>query len=284
MDYPTLTVVKALLESRQLAPRKRFGQNFLIEANIARKSLELAEITPGDTVVEIGPGLGALSQLLLQAGCQVYAIEMDSGFFRYLEEVVLPEYPQHFNLKHGDAMDAPLAEVPTEDKPFKIVANLPYAISTPWLDAVLSGPLPSRMVIMLQKEAANRFIAASDSGNYGPISIFLKSAYDVEAVHKVSANCFYPKPEVGSALLSIKIKDSPILFSKTIKDGIRQIFRQRRKQISSIIPKIDAAGLFLPWLEDLIANGLKPTTRPESIKIEDWQKLAKNQVLDLPIA
>ena len=276
MDYPTLTIVKALLETRQLAPRKRFGQNFLIEANIARKSLELAEITRGDTVVEIGPGLGALSQLLLQEGCKVYAIEMDSGFYRYLEEEVLPEYPEHFHLKHGDAMDRPLAEVPTEASPFKIVANLPYAISTPWLDVVLSGPLPSRMVLMLQKEAANRFIATSGSGNYGPISIFLKSAYDVEAIHKVSANCFYPKPDVGSALLSIKIKANPILFTKAIKDGIRQIFRQRRKQISSIIPRIDAVELFFPWLEELIANGLRPNTRPEAIKIEDWQKLAKN--------
>jgi 16S rRNA (adenine1518-N6/adenine1519-N6)-dimethyltransferase len=128
MDYPTLTVVKALLESRQLAPRKRFGQNFLIEANIARKSLELADINRGDTIVEIGPGLGALTQLFLKEGCQVYAIEMDSGFHRYLTEEVQPNYPQHFHLKHGDAMDTPLAEVPTEGISFKIVANLPYAI------------------------------------------------------------------------------------------------------------------------------------------------------------
>jgi 16S rRNA (adenine1518-N6/adenine1519-N6)-dimethyltransferase len=276
MDYPTLTVVKALLELHQLAPRKRFGQNFLIDANVARKSLELAEIRKEDTVVEIGPGLGALSQLLLMEGCQVYAIEMDSGFHRYLKEEVQPIYPEHFHLKHGDAMDTPLAEVKTKDGLFKIVANLPYAISTPWLDAVLSGPLPSRMVLMLQKEAAARFIGTSDSGNFGPISIFLNSAYEVDTVHKVSANCFYPKPEVGSALLSIKTKDRPILFTKEIKDGIRQIFRQRRKQISSIIPKIDAAELFFPWLEQLIASGLKPNIRPEAIQIEYWQKLAKN--------
>ena len=235
--YPTLTVVKEILQSNGLAPRKRLGQNFLIDANIARKSLELAEIIEGDTVVEIGPGLGALTQLLLEAGCNVYAIEKDFGLHQYIKDTLAPEFPETFKLLQGDAMDHPLASLESPPSNTKIVANLPYAISTPWLDAVLSGPLPERMVLMLQKEAADRFVAQSGSGNFGPISLFLKSAYAVHEIHKVGAQCFYPLPDIGSALLSLRRLDHPLAFSSEIKDGIRQIFRQRRKQISSIVSK-----------------------------------------------
>ncbi len=276
MAYPTLKVVRDLLESRSLAPQKRLGQNFLVDANVARKSLELAAIEHNDLVVEIGPGLGALSTLLLEAQCQVYAIEMDSGLHRYLQEEIAPLYPENFHLTHGDAMDMPVASLPSETNTYKIVANLPYAISTPWLDAILAGTtLPTRMVLMLQKEAAMRFIADCGTGNYGPISIFLKSAYDVEAIHKVSAQCFYPSPDVGSALLSIKMKTEPILFGTEIKNGIRQIFRQRRKQISSIVPKIENPEPFKSWLKSLTSKGMSPTTRPEAISIENWQKLVE---------
>lgn len=275
MAYPTLKVVRDLLKTRSLAPQKRMGQNFLVDANVARKSLELAAIEQNDFIVEIGPGLGALSTLLLEAQCQVYAIEMDSGLHRYLQEEITPLYPDRLHLTHGDAMDMPVASLPPETDTYKIVANLPYAISTPWLDAVLAcGTLPIRMVLMLQKEAAMRFTADCGTGNYGPISIFLKSTYDVETVHKVSAQCFYPRPDVGSALLSIKMKTKPILFTTEIKNGIRQIFRQRRKQISSIVPKIENSELFESWLEELTSNGMSPTTRPEAISIENWQKLA----------
>ena len=148
--YPTLSVVKAVLQKHSLAPSKRLGQNFLIDANIARKSLEMAAIQLGDTVVEIGPGLGALTQLLLDCGCEVHAIEKDAGLYRYLEEDLLPRFREHLNLVHGDALDEPLATLVDPKTDFKIVANLPYAISTPWLDTVLSGSLPSRMVLMLQ--------------------------------------------------------------------------------------------------------------------------------------
>ena len=274
MAYPTLTVVRELLETRSLAPQKRLGQNFLVYANVARKSLELAEVQPGDFIVEIGPGLGALSELLLDAGCDVYAIEKDAGLLRYLDEEVYPSYPGHFHLIHGDAMDLPTASLPDDTDSYKIVANLPYAISTPWLDGVLSGKqLPERMVLMLQKEAAMRFIADHGTSNFGPISIFLKSAYDLHRLHKVSAQCFYPRPDVGSALLSLKMKTDPLLFSSKTKDGIRQIFRQRRKQISSIIPKLKDAPEFETWLAKLVYEGMSPNTRPEAISIENWQRL-----------
>lgn len=272
--YPTLTVVKKILQTQGLAPRKRLGQNFLVDANIARKSLELAEVSKGDTIVEIGPGLGALTQLLLEAGSQVFAIEKDFGLHRFIEESIAPKFPERLNLMQGDAMDHPLASLTDAPAQTKIVANLPYAISTPWLDSVLAGSLPERMVLMLQKEAADRFVANSGSGNFGPISLFLKSAYEVQEIHKVSAQCFYPLPDVGSALLSLRRLENPLVFNTETKEGIRQIFRQRRKQINSIVAKAPLPESFQAWLKAMIENGLAPDTRPEAITETQWKALA----------
>lgn len=274
--YPTLKVVKTLLQTQGLSPRKRLGQNFLVDANIARKSLELARIERGDTVVEVGPGLGALTQLLLDEGCKVHAIEMDTGLHDYLETVLAPQYKETLHLSLGDAMDHPLASLTESHSNFKIVANLPYAISTPWLDAVLSGPLPSCMVLMLQKEATTRFCAEPGGSNFGPISLFLKSAYRVAALHKVGDQCFYPKPEVGSALLSLERLDKPLLFPPEIKVGIRQIFRQRRKQIASILARNPMDPAFQNWLKILMQEGLTPNTRPEAITRKQWQLLLRS--------
>ncbi len=261
------------MDAHNLSPHKTLGQNFLVDANIARKSLALAEVEPGDCIVEIGPGLGALTQLLLEAGCRLHAVELDSGLIRYLWQQVAPAYPHSLHLLQGDALDQPLAGLPDGEKKFKVVANLPYSISTPWMDAVLSGRLPDRLALMLQKEAADRFVALTGSKNFGPISLFIHSAYDVEAVHRVSASCFYPVPEVDSALLSLRIKEAPLVFDALAKEGIRWIFRHRRKQIRSIIARMPEAGRFQAWLKGLRRRGFEPATRPEQVKISDWQQL-----------
>ncbi len=273
VSYPTLKRVRELLAAHHLSPRKRLGQNFLVDANIGRKSLALAEVEPGDCIVEIGPGLGALTHLLLEAGCQLYAVELDPGLFRYLRQQVAPTFPHSLHLLMGDALDQPLAGLPLREKNFKIVANLPYSISTSWMDAVLSGRLPDRLALMLQKEAADRFVASTGSKNFGPISLFIRSAYNIEAVHRVSASCFYPAPEVDSTLLSLRIRNVPLVFDATAKEGIRRIFRHRRKQIRSILARMPEAKRFQAWLESLMSKGFKPATRPEQIKLKDWQQL-----------
>ncbi len=273
VSYPTSKRVKELLAAHNLSPRKRLGQNFLVDANIARKSLALAEVEPGDCIVEIGPGLGALTHLLLEVGCRLYAVELDAGLFRYLRRQVAPTYPHLLHLVKGDALDQPLAELPHREKKFKIVANLPYSISTPWMDAVLSGRLPDRLALMLQKEAADRFVASAGSKNFGPISLFIRSAYNIEAVHRVSASCFYPAPEVDSNLLSLRIRNVPLVFDAMAKEGIRRIFRHRRKQIGSILARMPEAERFHAWLEGLRRKGFNPATRPEQIKPRDWKQL-----------
>ncbi len=262
-----------LLRRLEHSPVKKLGQNFLVDANIVRKSLELAQVCGADTVVEVGPGLGTLTGALLERGAKVFAVELDKRLFEYLKSNFGEN--ENLNLVNADAVDMPLAGLPPEVSDFKIVANLPYAISTPWLDAVLSsGRLPKMMSLMLQKEAALRFAARNGSGDFSPISICLGEAYEVLAPHKVSAACFYPKPAVDSMLLALKLRPDAHVFNSRTKDLMRKVFSKRRKQIGSIArnaEKEDSRTL-LKWLE---SSSLSADRRPETIEPPLWRELDK---------
>ena len=269
------TATRDLLAQLGHQPKRFLGQNFLVDGNIVRKSLDLAEVRPGDTVVEVGPGLGTLTSALLEAGAEVWAVEKDRTLHEHLSTTLLPRFPEKFHLREGDAMDHPLADLPRPAPvDFKIVANLPYAISTPWMDSVLSGPLPARMVLMLQQEAAKRYAARPGSKLFGSISIFLEAAYDLAPGHKVAAGCFFPRPDVESYLLHLVRKPAPLVFSPEAKRLIRACFQQRRKQIGALLrgqlPDDGAA-----WLEELAAAGLSSRSRPEDIPCDLWVKLAR---------
>ena len=250
-------------------PSKKLGQNFLVDSNIVRKSLELAEVSAGDYVVEVGPGLGTLTGALLERGAKVFAVELDKKLFAHLRSYFAGN--ANLNLINADAVDFPLAALPAQVRDFKIVANLPYAISTPWLDAVLSGKLPSKMSLMLQKEAALRFSAKNSSGEYSPISIFLSEAYDVGQPHKVSAACFFPRPGVDSMLPPLSIKKEPHVYCPAAKSLIRKIFSFRRKQLGSIA-KSEGSGDISEWID---AAGIDPRLRPEAVGVQQWRLLDK---------
>ena len=268
------TATRDLLIQLGHSPKRFLGQNFLVDGNIVRKSLELARVQPADAVVEVGPGLGTLTSALLEAGAEVWAVEKDRTLHAHLTEQLAPKYPGRFHLVEGDAVDLPLAHLPAEraTKGFKIVANLPYAIATPWLDAVLAGPLPERMVLMLQQEAAQRYAARPGSKSFGAISIFLQSAYDVAPGHKVAASCFFPRPDIESHLLNLVRRPAPFLFPPAAKALIRGCFQQRRKQIAALLRGRlpDATG----WRELLRQHDLSEQTRPEAIPVEAWQQLS----------
>ena len=257
-------------------PKRFLGQNFLVDGNIVRKSLELAGIQAADLVVEVGPGLGTLTTALLEAGAEVWAIEKDRQLHAHLAGTLAPRFAGTFHLLEGDAVEHPLAGLPPERAAagFKVVANLPYAIATPWLDAVLAGPLPARMVLMLQLEAAQRYAAQPGSKSFGAISVFLQAAYDVAPGHTVAAGCFYPRPDVESHLLHLVRKPQPVVFAPAAKALVRSCFQQRRKQIGALlrarVPAVPAAH----WRELLEPHGLSERTRPEAIPISCWLQLA----------
>jgi 16S rRNA (adenine1518-N6/adenine1519-N6)-dimethyltransferase len=260
---------RAALAKLGIHPKKAFGQNFLVDGNIVRKSIELAQIGPGDRVVEVGPGLGTLTRTLLEAGAEVWAVERDAMLARYLAEEVAPLHPGRLHLLEADAMQHPIADIPT-NQPFKIVANLPYAISTPWMDTVLDGHLPTRLVLMLQFEAAQRYMAQPGSKLFGSISIFLQSAFDLAHGHKVSGHCFHPRPDVDSYLFNIIRKPAPIFFPRKVKLMIRACFQHRRKQIASLLRgQLPDQGQ--AWMASLVAAGLPVTVRPEDIPLALWQ-------------
>ena len=290
------SATRELLASLGHQPKRFLGQNFLVDGNIVRKSLELAGIKPGDAVVEIGPGLGTLTSALLEAGAEVWAVEKDRQLHAHLEESLARQYPA-LHLMEGDAVDQPLAgfnplwagcphpassggaqgegtppTIEPKHRPFKVVANLPYAISTPWMDKVLGGPLPERMVLMLQLEAAQRYVAAPGSKLFGSISIFVQSVFAADRGHKVAAGCFFPQPDIESYLLNLARRPQPFLFAPPVKRLIRACFQQRRKQIGSLLRgKLPDDGA--AWLGGLPSVGLDARARPEDIPVAYWQKL-----------
>jgi 16S rRNA (adenine1518-N6/adenine1519-N6)-dimethyltransferase len=261
------------LERLQHQPDGRLGQNFLVDGNIVRKSLRSAAIQPGETVVEIGPGLGTLTSALLDAGAIVYAIEFDRVLYQYLNDILAPAFPDRLHLSQGDAVKVPLAGIPASyDGRYKIVANLPYAISTPWMAAVLTGPLPQRMVLMLQTETASRFIAPHGSKNFSAISILLQSAFLPTESSRVSPNCFHPRPEVGSTLIQMDLRSEPLRLAPESMDMIRGLFRKRRKQIGSLLKPIPP-GIAAPFLAAIESAGLSARSRPEAIPLALWHQL-----------
>jgi 16S rRNA (adenine1518-N6/adenine1519-N6)-dimethyltransferase len=264
------TATRDLLAQLGHQPVHRFGQNFLVDGNIVRKSLALAEVAAGDTVVEIGPGLGTLTSALLEAGAVVWAVELDGVLHDHLAATLGPRYPDTFHLLRGDAVEHPLAGLAGGS--FKVVANLPYAIATPWLDVVLSGPLPTRLVLMLQQEAAERYAALPGTKSFGAISIFLQAAYDVAPGHKVAAACFHPRPDIESRLLHLVRKPEPFVFSPEQRLLIRSCFQQRRKQIGALLRERlpdQGAG----FLEHLRAGGYSSQARPEAIPADLWRRI-----------
>ena len=263
------TATRELLAKLGHQPKRFLGQNFLVDGNIVHKSLALAEIGPTDTVVEVGPGLGTLTSALLETGATVYAVEKDRNLHAHLEATLAARFPQKLHLLEGDAVESPRAGLPSPSGEFKVVANLPYAISTPWMDAVLAGPLPQRMVLMLQQEAAQRYAASSGSKQFSAISIFLQAAYDLAPGHRVSAACFYPRPDIESYLLHLVRKPVPFVFSTEQKADIRALFQQRRKQIGALVrDRLGERGA--AWLTQLSAAGIAAKSRPEEIPVACW--------------
>lgn len=274
------TATRDLLLALGHHPKRALGQNFLVDGNIVHKSIALAGVVPGDIVIEIGPGLGTLTEALLTAGATVYAVERDERLFAHLTATLLPRFPERLHLLFGDAVEFPLAglslattpgpAVPTD---LKIVANLPYAIATPWLDGILTGPLPATLVLMLQQEAAQRYAAQPGTKSFGAISIFLQAAYAIAPGHKVPAACFHPRPDVESYLLHLVRRPQSFTFDRATKSVIRGCFQQRRKQIGSLLRHLVPPETAAAWLEHLRAVGLSALSRPEDIPTAVWQRL-----------
>lgn len=256
-------------------PKKQLGQNFLVDGNIVKKSLLMSEVSQTRKIVEIGPGLGTLTEELLNQDYQVHAVEIDPKLVAYLQSRFSPWIEKKMLLlTEANAVKLPTGSYLVPEDDFSVVANLPYAISSAWLEAVLSKePIPESMTLMLQKEAADRMWAKPGTKNYNALSIFLHGSFQFISSHPVSRNCFHPVPAVDSILIHMERKSHPFLFPKNSRRLIRKIFTKRRKQMGAVIKQevTPLREILDRWMEE---SNLPKSIRPEGIVPDQWQKLA----------
>jgi 16S rRNA (adenine1518-N6/adenine1519-N6)-dimethyltransferase len=259
-----------LLARHGLAPRRAFGQNFVVDPNTVRRIARLAGVGPGDHVVEIGPGLGALTRALVDTGAAVTAVEVDHGLVEVLRAEVAP---LGVTIVEGDARavdwDALLAGAPA----WTLVANLPYNVATPLVADLLDGvPAIIRMLVMVQREVAERLVAGPGTKAYGAVSV--KVAYWATAaiVGRVPPTVFLPRPKVESALVSIERRAAPAVGPGADRgrlfELVRAGFGQRRKMLRRSL-----AGLVPPAAFE--AAGVRPDARAEELSVEAWGRLAE---------
>jgi 16S rRNA (adenine1518-N6/adenine1519-N6)-dimethyltransferase len=261
--------IRQLLDAAALAPRRDLGQNFVADPNTVRRIAALARVAAGDRVVEIGAGLGSLTLALADTGATITAVEVDPGVVPILRDVVADR--ANVTVVEGDAMTtdwATLLGEPGDARPWVLVANLPYNVATPLIcDLLDEVPAIGRMLVMVQREAAERFAAAPRTPAYGAVSV--KTAYwaDARIVGSVPASVFVPRPNVESALVEITRHEPPDTDPAVLFPLVRAGFGQRRKMLRRSLAGIVAAGTFE-------AAGVSPTARAEELDVAAWCALA----------
>ncbi|MBI3236665.1 MAG: ribosomal RNA small subunit methyltransferase A [Chlamydiales bacterium] len=262
-----LSELQKFLTELGLNPKKRFSQNFLVDGNILRKLVEAAQILPGDEVIEIGPGPGALTRFLLEKGAHVTAIEIDRNFAEALRKVESP----HLTVFEEDFMKFPLDRYLDEKgKPLKVVANLPYHITTPILTKLLPlYPRIESVTIMVQKEFGRRMVATPSSEDYSSFSLFTRFYSDPAYCFTVEPTCFYPRPRVQSAVIHCHLKPPPLDLSEeeAFFSLTRRTFQKKRKMLKTSLKDFYPIGSVEAALAKM---GLSVQARPEELSLEQF--------------
>ena len=255
------------LNSIGARPKKGLSQNFLVDQNIVKKMAQTADVQPNDLVLEIGPGPGALTQMLLERGAHVFAVERDSALAEKLSRFQTED--NRLSIFDADFLKFPLEKLPSS---LKAVANLPYHITTPILEKIFEASSQfSSVTFMVQKEVGDRMMANARSKDFSSLSIFVQFYAELDSFFKVSSNSFYPKPKVDSVVLRLNIRKPPLeteeatLFFKIV----RRAFQQRRKMISSSLQELIPIAVLKQALLDLGHE----KARPETLSLDQWLKL-----------
>jgi len=260
-----LSEIAATLREIGVSPVKSLGQNFLHDRNLAQWIVDQADIAPEDFVVEIGPGLGALTELVLAKEARVLAIEKDKRLAEYLRNKF---GGSALEIAHDDALEFDTRTLYTQPK-VKLLGNLPYYISSQLLIKFLEYPSPiSLWLFMLQKELARRLVAAPATSDYGALTLQIQLHHRVEYLRKVPASVFLPKPDVDSALVRISPRDPqelPACNRKIFQKLVRRGFSQRRKQLGKLIRE-DVPD----WEEIAVELSLNTRARAEELSLQQW--------------
>jgi 16S rRNA (adenine1518-N6/adenine1519-N6)-dimethyltransferase len=263
-----------------LRPNKRLGQHFLADPTILGRIADALDPEPGETVIEVGPGRGSLTAMLLARGLRVVAIEKDRGLANECRMRNADFGIDRLSVVQGDALKADwhslLDAGPAIPKSafrvprFKVVGNIPYNITSPLLEKALTPPLPARIVFLVQLEVAQRIAAAPGSKTYGALSIGVQAQCRVEQLFTVLPGSFRPPPKVKSALLRLTPLAEPLVRPREVaplRAFVTACFSRRRKQLHNAVPGATAAGL--------MALGFDPTVRPETLAPVDFVRLLR---------
>ena len=269
-----------VLQKHDFHFQKKFGQNFLIDPHVLDKIIEAAEVTKDDFVLEIGPGIGTMTQYLCEAARQVLAVEIDNNLIPILQETLSPY--DNVEILHGDILKQDIHEIAekyNDKKPIKVVANLPYYITTPIIMGLLESHVPlANITVMVQKEVAQRMQAGPGTKDYGALSLAVQYYASPYLAANVPPNCFMPRPNVGSAVIRltrfgetpVQVKDEKLLFRL-----IRASFNQRRKTLQNGLVNSQELDFTKEQVAAAIATlGVSPSVRGEALTLEQFAALA----------
>ncbi|HET8917629.1 MAG TPA: 16S rRNA (adenine(1518)-N(6)/adenine(1519)-N(6))-dimethyltransferase RsmA [Candidatus Binatia bacterium] len=266
--------VRATLRESEFRPRKRLGQNFLVHENIIESILRLLDVSPGDEIVEIGPGLGFLTRRLVDTARRVWAVEIDSALVNRLKQSFLGSHPA-FHLIHNDILKVAPEEFLPPHK-VKLVGNLPYSISTAVLFRLFDWREHfSSLVLMMQKEVGDRIASGPATKAYGTLSVWCQVHGRITERVSVSPEAFFPKPKVRSTILRIDLYQEPLIAVKELpllRGLVRAAFGQRRKTLGNALTS---------WLQRerneiesvLRLEGIDPMRRGETLRVEEFLAL-----------
>lgn len=270
----------AVLNKYQFTFQKKFGQNFLIDTHVLEKIISAAGITEEDFVLEIGPGIGTMTQYLASAAREVCAVEIDKILIPILEDT-LKDY-DNVTVINQDILKVDIAELAREKnqgKPIKVVANLPYYITTPIIMGLFESHVPVESItVMVQKEVADRMQVGPGTKDYGALSLAVQYYAEPYIVANVPPNCFMPRPKVGSAVIRltrhkeppVRVKDEKLLFGI-----IRASFNQRRKTLANGLKNYEGLPFTKEEIEEAISQcGFSPSVRGEALSLKEFAMLA----------
>lgn len=270
----------AILQKYQFNFQKKFGQNFLIDMHVLEKIMDAAGVGPGDCVLEIGPGIGTMTQMLAERARKVIAVEIDNNLIPILQDT-LQAY-DNVKIIHNDILKLDLKQLTLEEnegKPIKVVANLPYYITTPIIMGLFEAEVPLESItVMVQKEVADRMKSGPGSKDYGALSLAVQYYSEPELAANVPPNCFIPRPNVGSAVIClhrhakppVEVKDERLMFQL-----IRASFNQRRKTMLNSLNNSPELSFSKEQIGQALESvGLKSNIRGEALTLEQFAALS----------
>ncbi len=270
--------IQETLAAAGLHPRKRFGQHFLIDGNLMRRLVQSAELGPGDLVLEVGPGTGGLTDLLVGEARHVVCVEIDHRLITLLEDRF--RHAENLTLITGDILQSKhriLSEVEkairgfvaSRDGSVKLVANLPYQAATPLvMNLLVDFPQVRRLCFTVQAEVGERITSKPNCKAYGPLSVLAQTTCTIEVIARIGPRCFWPAPAVDSIMLRMDVRDdSRIAHSElpAFAAFVRSVFEHRRKQLRTVLKNVLDGEIM-----SRLPVGFDDTRRPEQVSIDEW--------------